>query len=483
MLYSQEVEREKRFKLAIRTGLPIFFLTGAIIFVVLHDQNFNLIDAVLILSTVFISVYYIFFMFYEGLSQKITDPVSKAFNREYILKILQKELNKKPKFTVVLISIDNLQDINERYGIEKGDKVLESFATIIDSFFRSRYKNIPIGHYKGGEFILGLEDSVESVREILDEFIYKYDKSRIDDIEIKLFATLTDSEYSKDIKKIVEYLYELYSAYLYRPKSKRVMVASKKSMKADEFEKFIVKSIENKELSIRFQPALSLKEENYDLVEIVVKLIGEEGNLIHPSQFIPVINRLGYEQSFDLVLTEKILESIVVNDLPKDILYSFNVSPFSLRDGKFLERIRELFSRYEVPKSSIVFELYENRLYRDVDHYKKILDIYKNMGFKIAFDNFGSLNASLEYVKEIGCDFVHFDKYFTKNIDNEIYRDLLESWIIFFHKNKTKCIVKFVDKKENIEIFRKLGADYVEGYAISEPLTAEDLIRFIKERL
>ncbi len=482
MLYSQEIERDARFKLALRIGIPILVLVSVIIFVIFKDGRFNLFNLSLLLLTIFASIYFIFFMIYEGLSQKITDPVSKAFNRETILKYLQKDISVKEPYSVILISIDNLTDINERYGIEKGDKVLEKFAEIIDDYFKKRYGKVPIGHYKGGEFLIGVQNSQESIKSFLDEFIKRYDRTKIDDIDIKIFATLTDKNYSKDIKKIVEYLYQLYTDYQYIPKSKRVLIAQKKNIEANKFEKFIIDTVENKSLSIRFQPSFNLKTLRFDLIEIIVKLIDKDGSIIHPSQFIPVINRLGFEKRFDQILIEKVLKTIEEDKLPKNIYYSFNLSPFSIRDKKFTEDIKNIFNKFEVPKNSIVLELFENRLYKDIDYYKHVLDIYKKMGFKISFDNFGSLNASFEYIKEIEVDFIHFDKYYTKMVKDKIYHNLLKSWVSFFEEIGTKTVIKFIDDKNMIEIFKNIGVDYIQGYAVANPLTSEELKRFLEDK-
>ncbi|WP_281951754.1 bifunctional diguanylate cyclase/phosphodiesterase [Nitrosophilus kaiyonis] len=482
-MLSLDIERSNKFKLALRIGFPILLLISLILFIIFSEGGLTLTNFTILILTVFIIIYFIFFMIYEGLSQNILDPISKAFNREAIVKILQKNLNKNDPYSIILISVDNLSDINERYGVENGDKVLEKIAFIIDDFFKKKYKkNIPIGHYKGGEFLIGISDKEENLKKLIDEFIKKYDKTKINDIEVKLFAAISDKSYSKDIKKIIEYLYELYSNYLYRPVSKRVYIAKKKNIEANEFEKFIIETIENKNISIRFQPALNLKTKKYDLVEIIVKLIDNNGSIIHPSQFIPVVNRLGFEKKFDLLLIEKILETIEKKSLPLNIFYSFNVSPFSIRDRNFSNRVFDIFSKTNIPKDIIVLELFENRLYKDIRYYKHVIDLYKKEGFKIAFDNFGSLNASIEYIKEIKADFIHFDKYFTKMIDNEIYFNLLKYWIEFFESINTKTVVKFIDNKDYIKLFESLGADYIEGYAVAKPMDADELFTFLEEK-
>ncbi|WP_200762925.1 GGDEF domain-containing protein [Nitrosophilus alvini] len=481
MLYSEEKERSNRFKLALRIGIPIFLLVFALLFVIFNREFSEIFQYILIFTAVVISVYFIFFMIYQGFSERLIDPISKAFNRKAITDIFQNEIEKNRDYTIVLISVDNIADINERYGIEKGDNILSGVVKIIDSFFKKCCGNkIPIGHYKGGEFLVGLHIKKDDVKKYVDDFLKKYDRSVIDDVEIKLFAAMIDTGYSKDLKKIVERLYELYAKYSHRPVSKRVAVAAKRSMEASEFEKFIIDTIEKKSLSLRFQPALNLKTGLYDMAEVSVKLQQPDGSLIHPSQFIPVVNRLGFEKKFDEILTQKVLE--VLSGKQIDMMFSFNISPFSLRDKNFTKNIFNLFEKYPVSKEKIILELYENRLYKDVEYYKKIISLYREEGFKIAYDNFGAYNAATEYIKEIPVDFVHFDKEYTKKINTLSYRVFLRSWTEAFEELGIKSVIKFIDNEELVEIFKNLGVDYVEGYAVARPMDFEELIEFIREK-
>ena len=479
MLYSKKVERASKFKLALRIGIPVLILISIIVFKVIEDNFLSTKDIVLLILSIFISIYFIFFMILDALSQKMVDPISQAFSRDTILEILKKDIKNKNPYTIILISIDNLVDINDRYGLKRGDNILKEFVNIIDNFFNKKYKRVPIGHYKGGEFLIGINDDSKNIKLFLEKFIKEYDNQKIDDIDINIFATFVDKSYSDDIEKVIEYLYQIYSEYKNLPTSKRALIAQQKKIEANRFERLVLDMIDNKRLSIRFQPAINLNNNRFELVEVVVKLLDEDGSIIHPSQFMPIVNRLGFEKKFDKILIEKILQIIEENSLPKDIFYSFNISPFSIRDKEFTKDIEKNLKFNNI--NFLVLELFENRPYKDISYYKYIIKNYKKIGFKISFDNFGSYNASIEYIKEIKPDFIYFDKYFTKFIDDEIYKNLLKSWIVFFKSLDVKTVIKYVDNREKIEIFKNLGVDFLEGYAIANPLSVIEFKKFLEK--
>ena len=479
-MYSLKIDRQRKFILALRTALPIVILMGLLAMVTLQEQRSFFYNIAILLAGIFVSVYYIFFMIFTSTKEKILDDITNTFTRKYFLHFLQKKINPK-KSHLILVSIDNIKEINERYGIENGDRVLKKFADILDSFFGRFFSAVPIGRIKAGDFLLLVNASEERVKEALEKFLQEYDNYFIDNIEIKLFATY-DFVNHNNIKKVLDHLYE--DLYFCKGKcqadKKKDIIFHKKRQNALAFEELIRSIIIQKRLSILYQPTYNLKTKQFDYVEIIVKLLDEEGNLIHPSQFIPIVNRLGLENSFDLALLEKMLQEIDSFSLPK-LLYSLNISPFSIRNKRFREEFWTIIDSFSLSPQNIVVELFENSVYKDIKYYRSILQSYRENGIKIAFDNFGACNASVEYIKSFDIDFVHFDKFFTKKIDDIRYKVLLQNWIDSLHILNIKSIVKFIDHYELVETFASIDADYVQGFAIAKPMEAKDLKIFLGE--
>ncbi|NPA56976.1 MAG: GGDEF domain-containing protein [Epsilonproteobacteria bacterium] len=479
-MYSLKQDTRNKFFFTLRTTVPIvllIILLAAVIF--LEDRPF-IYNLIILLLGLLASVYYLYYMFFSKVREKVVDEISGAFTRKYFLDMLP---NFKGNY-LILISIDNIKEINERYGIENGDRILRKFAALIDLFFEEHLgKEVPIGRFKGGDFLIAVEGDEEKVKELVEEFLKLYDNSFIDNIEVKLFATYGKLEEEEEVKRIIDHLYEelYYCKGRCKRDSKRESIAREKKRNATEFERTIADIIKNEKISIHFQPALNVRNGRYDLAEVIVKLLDDDGNIIHPSQFVPVVNRLGLENDFDLALARKILDTIKRHNLPKDIFYSFNISPYSVRNRLFSQRFFALFEECDIPTSSFVIELYENSIYKDLRFYRSILQQYRKRGFKLAFDNFGSCNASIEYIKVIEVDFIHFDKFFTKHSDDRRYFFLLQAWINAFKHLDIKSVIKFVDDDHKKEEFIKLGVDYLQGYAIAHPMDATNFKRFVEE--
>ena len=162
MLLPEIKEREYRFRLALRIGLPIFaviiaFISHTLITTYSSLQATFFFESVLLLAG---SVYFIMFLLYNGFDVKIKDDISYAFTRDYLYRYFTKAIEKEKNYTLLLISIENIHDINQQYGIKNGDKILREVVQWCSVFFKNAgVSNIPIGHLKGADFIIGSQET------------------------------------------------------------------------------------------------------------------------------------------------------------------------------------------------------------------------------------------------------------------------------------------------------------------------------------
>jgi len=199
MLLPEKKERENRFKLALRMGLPIFFLGLLSIFSFInqpaeHITSSFYIGATLILA---IMIYFFLYMIYRGFDERITDPITHTFTREYLYKLLKKEIQKED-YSIILISIDNLHTINEVYGIKNGDNVLYSIVKEISTFLSSKGINdFPLGHIKGGDFLIGLSGEKSEYISIIDLMCLKFSTCNLYGIEVQIIASIVITTFQK----------------------------------------------------------------------------------------------------------------------------------------------------------------------------------------------------------------------------------------------------------------------------------------------
>ncbi len=457
MLLPQTKEREYRFRLALRMGLPIFTLIIALIIHTFIDNSDTLQPSFYVesLTLLVFSIYFFLYLIYNGFKVKITDTVSKTFTREYLFSYLKKELKKNEYYTLMLISIDNLNDINTLYGMKNGDRVLEETARWISSYFAAqKIENFPLGHIKGGDFIVGLKGQQSEYTTLLELLCLKSNEMSVGDIEIKLSSAIIDTSYSRELDYMIEHLFELQER---RRGSKEVLPQEK--MTPNELESSVINAINERKVIIMSQ---NIYENGIvAFKECFVKLKTPTGKPIYPKTYIKIINRLGLSVEYDLMVLEMLL--LLTNK--SEEIYALNISPTSLRNEKFLQKIKELLRE---TKKKVMFVLEEAEYFSHTGRYNSIIHSLKSSGVLIAISRLGGIHSSFLYLRELDIDVVRFDTYYSKLEKFKDNRSVLEGFHVMAKEKGIKTWIKNLENAESVALSQELCISYIQGKELSE---------------
>ncbi len=453
MLLPHIKEREYRFRLALRMGLPIFALIFAIFFST-NEEISTVFYIELILLLVF-SIYFILYIIYKSFDIRITEVVSKTFTREYLYKYLKKEIQKNKDYTLILISIDNLNDINARYGLKNGDKVLYKVALWIGEYLKEKdIENFPLGHVKGGDFVLGLKGKKSEYKPILELMCLKASEFKVDDIEVKISSAITDTSYSDDLNYLIENLFEL------QEESKNSKLRQQdEEMNPGELESSVINAINKKHFVV-----MSQKVYNYEksvIQECFLKLKAENGKVLHPKTYMKVVNKLGLMSDYDLMIVEKSINNCSQTN---EEIIAINIAPTSLRNSRFLTKVKELLNENKHLKEKIIFILSEKEYYPQLERYNFILQSLRNMGVLIAIDKLGAYHTSFLYLRDLDIDIVRVDTTYTKHLlQKENYKSIVDGFHVMAHEKGVKTWVKMVENEETKGLLEEMKIDYLQG--------------------
>jgi diguanylate cyclase (GGDEF)-like protein len=467
MLYSETKERENRFIISLKIGFPFFLLTFLLLYLFKVSNN-TLETLVLTICLIPIYIYYIFYLIYNGFKSTLIDSVTRTFNRKEILEKITKTKRNK---TVVLIKIDNLADIDKRYGLQITDKILKIFCQKIDEFFKNyNFKDVIIGRYGGGNFLLLLKGRQKELRHLLTIFSKELKNNGIENIEVKIDFSLLDIAYDKNTLNIVKKLF-----FDIEEEKEREDIFL--HVKPDEYENIVLEAIKSEKFIFKYQPAKD-KSKKIKILEVLVKIYSKTHGMLSFNEIERVINQIGFESIFYKKLFEVLLKEIE-NFNTENISFSIKISPTMLRNNEFIIYLNQLFYTKKIDPKMFILEFSEESSYKDIKRFQEILYQYKKSGFKISIDNFGGNNSSLEYLKHLPIDIVKLDIEFTKNIDNKKYRKILNSYINLLKELEIKIMIKFVDKNETLEMLKDLNLDFIQGFIISKPKNLKQIKEII----
>jgi len=460
MILPQKIEREYRFRLALRMGLPIF----GILLILLLSSVYNNFDALsleiffeLVLLFMF-SVYFFLYLIYKGFDKKITDEITKTFSREYLYNYLQKEINKNEVYTLLLISIDNLSDINNRYGLKNGDKVLYKIGQWIVEYLRSKdLDNFPIGHIKGGDFIIGLKGYESEYKTLIDLLCIKSDELKIDNIEIKLSGALVDTTLTKNLEHLIDTLFERIN------KNNCKYSFKSDDISPNELESTVIDSIRDKNIVI-FSQNVYNRDFEVEFQELFVRLKTRDEKIIHPQKFLKVINKLGLTLEFDIVVLEKALEYVKQNKQKVAI----SISATSLRENKFFSKLKHFQNVYDYDKGNLILLFSENEYYSKIEKFNNILKTFKEKGVEIAVDKLGFLHSSFLYLKDLDIDIVRYDRDLSKNKNIFKYNGVIQGLDIIAKNRGIKSWIKLIETQEQFKQAKAIGCNYLQGKLFEE---------------
>jgi len=458
MLLAQTKEREYRFKLALRMGLPIFALIIALVSHTLIENYTTLQPSFYVESLLLLvfSIYFILYLIYNGFDVKITDDVSKTFTREYLFKYLKKELRKNSEYSLILISVDNLSDINTQYGIKNGDKVLEKVADWIGKYLKDKnIENFPLGHIKGGDFILGLPALENEYTTVLELLCLKSNELKIEDIEIKLSGSICDTSYSKELHYMIEHLFNLQEERRsFKQNSDNLQ------MNPSELEHLIINALKNRSISVMSQNVY--ENESVSFVECYVKLIADNNKPLYPKSYMKILNKLGLSIEYDLMVLEQI---VLQSKTQKQTKYALTISATSLRNEKFLRETKELLKN---SNTLFMFIVSEAEYFSHTNKFNVIIKSLKNVGVSVVIDRLGSIHSSFLYLRELEIDLVRFDTYYShqeKLLEN---RAIVDGFNLMAHEKGVKSWLKNIEDAATLSLAKELQIDCIQGKYLSE---------------
>jgi len=471
MLLSELEERERRFKLALRAGIPLLVLIFLVLYAIFFQDetlSLTLTNKFLIAGIVFITIYFIYFLIELSVQETLIDQTTQGFNQKAFIHKLE---HYKPKSLVLLI-INNLSTLNEHYSTEQIDLLLYTMVHKLNLVFKQQgLENVFIGRLYGAEFVIALNDNNEQIQSIMGKFTEE--NKTINDIEVDYkFAIVTHT--GENFEKIILQLKDIITAQKKDTSEQKEVNFIQNAQEISQIESNIITAIKEEKLLLSFRPLLNTKSDQVDIYEISAKLTSDTLGDILPRVYLPIVNRLGLGREYDFILFKHVVDLLPLVD--ETIAFTFNLSPFSLRDKTFQDKFFTYLKEKHIDPSRLIIELYERKTHHNLSGYLKILNSFRANGIRIAIDNFGSSNASMEYMKHFKFDLVQFDRDYVTKLDDANTHAMLGSLIQMSKELHIITVAKWVDKPSQKTKLKALGIDYLQGFGIAKPISEQTLI-------
>lgn len=417
------------------------------------------------------------------------DVLTGGYNRRGFIRITERLLNEVPdrtKYAVLFFNVKNFKAVNELFGVESGDVVLQN---IFRTLTHSKLSPVITARVESDHFVCLVENKnldFEELTSVCDNKFVKDGKCMnliircgifyVEEKPMKISGVIDRAKLAK------RYITDEYvQPYMVYDHSMQVAYIDKAKL-AGELQEGIAKE----QFKVYYQPVIDTKTGKIASAEALIRWIHPDKGFISPALFIPALEENGHISELDFYVLKKVWQFI--NDRCENnkfvVPISVNLSWMDFYDEIMMEKIlkemdrfrengREHMARFEITETSYA-AIRENR--------SGILESLRIKNAKILLDDFGSGFSSFGMLQDYDFDILKIDMSFIRKIgENPKTKSIVHSIIGMAHEIGIKTVAEGVETEEQVSFLRQSGCDYIQGYYYSKPLPEEEFVEFLEK--
>lgn len=212
-----------------------------------------------------------------------------------------------------------------------------------------------------------------------------------------------------------------------------------------------------------YQPIYDNKLKKITKFECLARLL-DNNRVLYPFDFLEQVRLMGFMRSITFSIINNSFQAFAKNKLE----FSINITEEDIRDTQMIDYLRNRCEKYGINPNRIIIEILEDIEFDDDLIVNNIL-ILKDMGFKIAIDDFGYANSNFGRLIKMQIDYIKIDGRFIKNMDSNAMSHKIVRSIADFAKNiGVQCIAEHVHSKAVQNLVENLGIEFSQGHFIGE---------------
>jgi diguanylate cyclase (GGDEF)-like protein/PAS domain S-box-containing protein len=424
------------------------------------------------------------------------DPLTGLPNRLLFLdrvgQATERQRRRRDILTAVLVlDLDRFKLVNESLGHRAGDELLAAAAPRLKQAVRSADT---VAHLSGDEFgilledITGEQDAVEMAERIAGVFARPFVLDGDEHfVTTSIGIALAEGgERGEDLLRDADAAmhrakergrarYELFDEALRGRALSRLRV-----------ENDLRRALDRDELTLHYQPLVSLRDRQMVSVEALVRWDHPERGRISPADFIPVAEENGLIEPIGRWVLEhacrQAAEWCRARPDAAPLTMGVNLSAAQLANPALAQTVATALRVSGLDPSCLALELTESMLVGDTEQLSETLVALKALGLRLVLDDFGTGYSSLSYLTRLPLDSLKVDRSFVDGLGTES-RDtaVTEAIIAMSRALSLRVVGEGAETEQQVAELARLGCDLVQGFYFSRPVEAEEITRMLTE--
>lgn len=400
------------------------------------------------------------------------DDLTGLYNRRYFME------HTGHLSAVYLFDLDHFKNINDTFGHDTGDVLLQEAAGRLRQIFGA--PGFTVVRLGGDEFLIATADDSAIPEEVAEDILSVFALPfLIHERHMKMSVSvgIALGANGKDVPTLLK---EADTA-LYRAKGegrKRFHIYEP-SFQYDHVVRFtheleLAAALERGELELLYQPIYDPFQRSIVGAEALLRWNHSSLGVISPSDFIPVAEETGMIVSIgEWTMRRACLDWHVLREVfGSDFKVAVNISRVQLSEPDFVERLLDIVSNEDVSPHSIELEITESMVIHSIDNVRELLTRLREQGFTVSLDDFGTGYSSLGMLTLMPIDTLKIDRSFVHNMNPA----LLSAILAMARALRLHVIAEGVEEFTQYKKLVEMDCPGLQGYLISKPLKLEQLL-------
>ena len=413
-------------------------------------------------------------------NKSLVDELTGLANLDYFQResigILNNEKTDLSKVRFVFMDIENFKNYIEKYGFRRGNKFLRSIGKEINKTF-------------DGDIVARFSD---------DHFIAFTKAENLEEklLHIKEMINTSEGEISLGLKcGVYTPIDRCIAPSIALDKARYASVSVKKHFMHDiaeyntdmdsEFrrKKYIINNIDfalkTGYIHVYYQPVVWAPTGKICGAEALARWDDPVYGMISPGIFIPILEEYHQIHKLDMYVMETVCQNIKYAYENKHPILPVSIN-FSRLDFELADPVNEVaacIEKYGISKKDVHIEITESALSDTDDKLKKAIDMFREQGFSLWLDDFGSGYSGLNVLKDFSFDTMKIDmKFLSKFSENKKTQPILSSIVDLAQKIGMQTLTEGVETPEAYDFLRSIGCQRLQGYLFGKPMPKEDFL-------
>lgn len=421
-----------------------------------------------------------------------SDTLTRVLNRRGIEARLEQALQALlPGDTLCLayLDLDRFKLINDLYGHGAGDAVLRQVCARVQGVL---VEPMQFGRVGGDEFLIVMAGIRTPLARLIAQGVvgcignspYRIDERAF---HVRGSVGLVEIPAGTSIKDAIARADRACREAKAKPQSDGLVVFERDSPAQLEHEAemklvaLLSAAEEIQDLQLAMQPIMSLQQPRASLnFEVLLRMHDGAGRPVPTPRLIAAAELSGRMSAIDRWVLQQTLLWILHHreQLPQLKFVCMNLSGASLNDEHFVEDVFDMLETHIEAAPYLCLEITESVALHDLANTRRFISQVRQIGAKVALDDFGAGYTSFSYLKELPGDLLKIDGSFIVNMNQHPANIAIVEAIVSLARNLgMKTVAEWAENAETVETLAEIGVDYVQGFAIARPLPPQQLLQ------